>query len=167
MVGKTKSGTVLRERWISEKLDGIRAYWDGEKLFSRNGKNILAPIWFMQTLPELPVDGELWMGRGTRENLCGVLNSSPSNPLWKSVDYVLFDLPCSEQPYSLRMDALRKLRLRPPVRILDTEKCQGNEHLLKKLKEIVNEGGEGLMANEPESLYIKGQRSGNLLKVKV
>ena len=30
--------------WLmSEKLDGVRAYWDGEKLISRGGKVFAAP----------------------------------------------------------------------------------------------------------------------------
>jgi len=39
--------------WVmSEKLDGIRAYWDGENLLSRNGKVIHAPQWFTQDYPD-------------------------------------------------------------------------------------------------------------------
>jgi DNA ligase-1 len=37
--------------YMSEKLDGIRAYWDGEKLLSKNGNIIHAPIWFIKDLP--------------------------------------------------------------------------------------------------------------------
>ena len=33
--------------WLaSEKLDGMRAFWDGSELLSRNGKRIAAPDWF-------------------------------------------------------------------------------------------------------------------------
>ena len=39
--------------WMSEKLDGIRAYWTGSKLVTRNGNEIHAPAWFTDSLPSL------------------------------------------------------------------------------------------------------------------
>ena len=32
--------------WLSEKLDGVRAYWDGTQFLSRNGNRYVAPEWF-------------------------------------------------------------------------------------------------------------------------
>lgn len=49
--------------WLSEKLDGVRAYWDGSRFLSRLGNEFLAPQWFVASLPETPLDGELWVGR--------------------------------------------------------------------------------------------------------
>ena len=47
--------------WVmSEKLDGIRAYWDGTNLISRGGKIIHAPPWFIKDYPAFELDGELW-----------------------------------------------------------------------------------------------------------
>src|SRR5262249_18432283 len=34
--------------WMSEKLDGIRAYWDGEAFVSRLGNKFFAPDWFIE-----------------------------------------------------------------------------------------------------------------------
>jgi len=49
---------------MSEKLDGMRAYWCGKKLWSRSGLPIIAPEWFLYGLPEtLVLDGELFLGR--------------------------------------------------------------------------------------------------------
>ena len=42
--------------WISEKLDGVRAYWDGSQFLSRLGNQFPAPDWFIQ---DLPVDNAL------------------------------------------------------------------------------------------------------------
>jgi DNA ligase-1 len=50
--------------WLSEKLDGVRAYWDGKQFISRLGNAYLAPDWFIEGLPEFPLDGELFAGRG-------------------------------------------------------------------------------------------------------
>jgi len=30
--------------WMSEKLDGIRAYWNGKQFVSRNGRHLQAPL---------------------------------------------------------------------------------------------------------------------------
>lgn len=49
--------------WMSEKLDGVRAYWDGRQFFSRQGNRFHAPAWFTAALPAMPLDGELWAGR--------------------------------------------------------------------------------------------------------
>ena len=42
---------------VSEKLDGVRAIWDGETLRFRSGKQINAPKWFVDGLPKTPLDG--------------------------------------------------------------------------------------------------------------
>ena len=33
----------LEDYWVSEKLDGVRARWDGERLLSRGGNVLRAP----------------------------------------------------------------------------------------------------------------------------
>ncbi len=46
---------------VSEKLDGVRAFWDGDVLRTRNGIVINAPAWFVAGFPKRPLDGELWI----------------------------------------------------------------------------------------------------------
>ena len=55
--------------FMSEKLDGIRAYWNGRELLSKNGNKIYAPKWFINTLPDFELDGELWTKRSDFENI--------------------------------------------------------------------------------------------------
>ena len=57
-------GIKLQDYWVSEKYDGVRGYWDGEKLLARGGQRIYAPAWFTAGWPTTPLDGELWAGRG-------------------------------------------------------------------------------------------------------
>ncbi|CAH1905955.1 hypothetical protein NTGHW29_700012 [Candidatus Nitrotoga sp. HW29] len=59
-----RSDITLTDYWVSEKFDGMRGYWDGEKLLTRNGEHIDAPVWFTAGWPKVPLDGELWVGRG-------------------------------------------------------------------------------------------------------
>jgi len=56
---------------ISEKLDGVRALWDGESLRFRSGRGVMAPAWFLAKLPKQALDGELWMARGAFDALSG------------------------------------------------------------------------------------------------
>src|SRR5580704_4856852 len=49
--------------WLSEKLDGVGAYWNGSQFLSRQGNLFHAPDWFVAGLPNTPLDGELWLGR--------------------------------------------------------------------------------------------------------
>ncbi|HCP02213.1 MAG TPA: DNA ligase, partial [Pseudomonas sp.] len=55
---------AVADYWVSEKLDGVRARWDGRQLLSRGGYRINAPAEFTLGWPALPMDGELWLGRG-------------------------------------------------------------------------------------------------------
>lgn len=50
--------------WLaSEKLDGVRCYWNGRNLYTRNGNKTYAPEAWKDQLPKVALDGELWSGR--------------------------------------------------------------------------------------------------------
>src|SRR5947207_273585 len=98
-------------RWLSEKLDGVRAFWDGERLLSRNGKVLNIPPHFTCTFPKKELDGELWMGKQTLEKLLSLLNSDWNDEDWHSVHYGIFDIPNSRAPYEDRMKELQQLTL--------------------------------------------------------
>lgn len=50
--------------WLmSEKLDGVRCYWSGNTMYTRNGNKIFAPDAWIAKLPKVALDGELWSGR--------------------------------------------------------------------------------------------------------
>jgi len=50
--------------YMSEKLDGVRCYWNGKQLCSRNGKAFYPPKYFIEALPkDFELDGELWTTR--------------------------------------------------------------------------------------------------------
>lgn len=50
--------------WVSEKYDGVRGYWNGQRLLTRAGNPIASPAWFTADWPSTPMEGELWAGRG-------------------------------------------------------------------------------------------------------
>jgi DNA ligase-1 len=153
---------------MSEKFDGVRAYWNGQSLNSRHSKEIFCPAWFTVDFPSnFGLDGELWLGRGSFELLNQLLNlKDEKHPSWKSISYMVFDLPNSKEPYETRIHDLANLTLPKHVQVAAIKKCKGGTHLQECLAEILEHGGEGLMMNKPHSLYVT-QRTNSLLKVKV
>ena len=154
---------------VSEKLDGVRGIWNGEKLHFRSGKLIHAPNWFIENFPAQPMDGELWMGRGTFDRLSGIVRKKiPDERDWKQVRYMLFELPESSGTFTERIHKMVKLTASvkiPWLQAIPQIHLDSEEALLKMLDEIVKKGGEGLMLHRADSMYHSG-RSDDLLKLK-
>ena len=150
-------------------MDGIRGYWDGADIISRHGKKLLLPQWFTVGLPEVPLDGELWMGLGSWEQLMALLKCRDlDDTKWTQVGYYVFDLPASVAPFSERVTQLKGIKGLPPhVHLVDHVLCTGQVHLNKYLRAISEQGGEGIMVNDPTALYAAFTLSPALLKVKV
>lgn len=156
---------------ISEKLDGIRAFWDGEFLYTRSGNKINAPKWFTADFPKIKLDGELWMGRGKFNEISSLVRrkfSKENNEEWKKVSYNLFELPEYEGDFKTRYETLLKIKknLRVPwIFVIPQFTLKNKQELHQKLEEIVKEGGEGLMLHQINAPYVVG-RSDYLLKLK-
>ncbi len=70
--------------WLmSEKLDGMRAIWDGHTLQSRQGNQIFAPEWFLEALPPFAIDGELWTQRNDFENIMSIVRQHTPDNRWR------------------------------------------------------------------------------------
>lgn len=154
--------------WLSEKLDGVRAYWDGRALISRLGNPFHAPDWFLAGLPDVPLDGELWIGRKAFPRTSGIVRRQDKTELWREVAYVVFDAPGLDRPFEDRLAFVRDHVARhhqPHLRAHAHEVCSGLEQLRAELARVEALGGEGLMVRQPGSRYEAG-RSTTLLKIK-
>jgi DNA ligase-1 len=154
--------------WMSEKLDGIRAYWDGETLTSRLGNRFFAPDWFVADLPGDTLDGELWVGRKQFQRTTSIVRSGAASLEWKQVTYVVFDVPNARGGFEDRIAHAQKVMARadaPHARWHEHVRCAGVAHLKEELAKVEALGGEGLMLRQPKSPYAVG-RSSTLLKVK-
>ncbi|NCC23301.1 MAG: DNA ligase [Alphaproteobacteria bacterium] len=164
-----RPGVDLDHYLVSEKLDGVRGYWNGRRLITRGGMPISAPAWFTSDFPAVALDGELWMGRGTFAFLSGtVRRSEPDEGAWRLVRYRVFDLPDHPGDFETRLSVLRGLLATSPSPFLDlVEQTRVADHdaLMVALEQVVAAGGEGLMLHRRDSLYRIG-RSADLLKVK-
>lgn len=161
----------LSDYLISEKLDGVRAFWDGESLYTRNGNKINAPKWFTADFPKIKLDGELWMGRGTFNEISSLIRrkfSKEMNDEWKKVEYHLFELPNYDGDFKTRYAELLKIKKNsrvPWIFVIPQFYLKDKTELNNKLQEIVDSGGEGLMLHLAAAPYVTG-RSDYLLKLK-
>jgi DNA ligase-1 len=216
--------------WLmSEKLDGCRALWIPESrgfyadeipfantekdgrllqrrkstgLWSRYGKPIHAPDWFLDKLPLTTLDGELYMGNKSFQKLMSVVKDLEPGPGWRDVQYVVFDCPSLSTVLSdgeikttnfkkVLVDCRNKLRFEGKIykgfeteirglernfpqndifRVLEQVQLPSMttaamEVMNRRLDEITDAGGEGLMLRKPGSLWLP-ERTHNLLKVK-
>jgi DNA ligase-1 len=154
--------------WMSEKLDGVRALWDGKQFISRLGNLFHAPDWFVEGLPATPLDGELWIGRKKFQRTVSIVRRQDKTDLWKEVRFVVFDAPHVNDPFERRLKAVADLFAGKPLRYVAAHEhalCKNLEHLRAELARVEALGGEGLMLRQPGSAYEAG-RSATLLKVK-
>ncbi len=151
--------------WISEKLDGVRAYWDGSKLLSRLGNELHAPDWFVAGLPRHPLDGELFLGRKAFQKTVAIVRRQDKSDHWKKIKFVIFDAPAHGGTFEERLEVLRGLPALPHAAAHPHLRCTGLDHLKEQLALVEALEGEGLMLRQPESKYVAG-RSSTLLKVK-
>ncbi|WP_413479659.1 DNA ligase, partial [Vibrio hibernica] len=162
-------GTDIEQYWYSEKLDGIRAFWNGEQLFTRTGKPIIAPEWFTQGLPKEKLDGELWAGRGYFSQVQRtVLDQKPDEDDWKNIQYMAFDLVKSGTPYDQRYQHLQRIVSRSNNQYLALVKqspIDSTAFLYQNLQSVETKMGEGIMLRKIKSHY-QGGRTDDLLKLK-
>lgn len=156
--------------WVSEKLDGVRAYWDGSRLLFRSGQVIQAPDWFTRELPRTALDGELWMGRGQFEKLSAtVRRQQPMDAEWREVRYLLFELPQAKGTFTQRLEKLQQIVKSTPraprLGLIEQILILSPEALRQKLNIVVSAGGEGLMLHRADAPYRSG-RTEDLLKLK-
>ncbi|MAD41211.1 MAG: DNA ligase [Arcobacter sp.] len=166
---KTYNKTYHIENWLmSEKLDGIRAYWNGKQLLSKNGNIIYAPKWFIKNFPSFKLDGELWTKRNDFENIQSiVLDKNPSKH-WHKITYNIFEVPEEKGTFLKRLEKIKKwqrINKNKYIKIIEQIKCQNNMHLEKYLQKVINLKAEGVMIKNPTLEYFVG-RSTNILKVK-
>ncbi|MDN2481066.1 DNA ligase [Vibrio agarivorans] len=174
MLAKSYHASVdINQYWVSEKLDGIRAYWDGSMLKTRTGHVIHAPDWFIEPLPVFALEGELWAGREQFHIVqTTVLDDQADDEAWRQIGFHIFDMPHAAGSFQSRYQTIEQWLI-----ALENEGRYSHLHLVKqfsieshleleeKLLALSELGAEGLMLKLINSPYIEG-RSEALLKLK-
>lgn len=154
--------------WVmSEKLDGVRGFWNGKQLLSRQGNPFLPPDYFLKNFPPFAIDGELFSERGKFEEISSIVRSAEPKGWYKLKLYV-FDVPNAEGNLFERLSVLEKYLQSHPtpyIQIIPQIAIQNPEHLQQFYQSILAEKGEGVVVRNPHTTYIKG-RSAQILKMK-
>lgn len=153
---------------VSEKLDGVRGYWDGQRLLSRSGRLINPPAWFIEHFPGFALDGELWLGRGKFEQMSGLSRrKQPVDEAWRDVKFMVFDLPTHPQPfmerYAIACDLLNGVS--PYLAVVEQKSLADTAALTEFYETVISGGGEGLMLHRKQAYYQVG-RNDHIIKLK-
>lgn len=155
--------------WVmSEKLDGVRGFWDGESLKTRSGKNLNPPQWFIDGYPPFAIDGELWSRRGDFETISSIVRSTNAHDRWKQITHNIFEVPNQSGGLLERLSVLERYLASNPIphlKILKQTKVQSQQQLKDFLQQVLNNQGEGVVVRNPDTLYQTGRLS-SALKVK-
>ena len=164
-----REGIDVAAYWVSEKLDGVRALWNGHALRSRRGNRFNAPPWFVAGFPSEHLDGELWMGRGTFEKVSGVVRRHTLvNEDWRQVRFMVFDLPAHPADFNGRLERMKEVFASldsPYIGLVQQRRLASHDALTSLLDEVLELGGEGLMLRKAGSFHRAG-RTADLLKLK-
>ena len=169
MLAERYSGEAVADYWVSEKLDGVRGFWDGTALYTRAGHRVAIPDWFTAPWPRVPMDGELWMGRGRFEEVSALVRTGDRAARgWTRVRFMVFDLPRHRGRFDQRVQHMRVLTRHAGVAWLQPAtqfRLATSAQLDERLRRVVHAGGEGLMLHHRDARYRSG-RSEHLLKLK-
>ena len=166
---KVYTGVESIENWLmSEKLDGIRGYWNGKQFLTRKGGVINVSDWFIDNFPKFELDGELW---SKQNDFCfiqsTVMDMEPSDS-WKSITYNIFEVPNTDGDFPARLQKAKDWftsHQNKYVRVIPQIVCREKAHLSEFLKDVESRGGEGVIVKDPTLDYHTG-RSPHVLKVK-
>lgn len=166
MLAQDYNGQNVSGWLMSEKLDGVRAYWDGKRLLSRQGYAFTPPPGFTRHFPPYPLDGELYSGRGRFEAISAAVRSARGD--WSDIRFYVFDVP--EAPGGLRqrlavLAGRLKTQPAPNIRIIEQHTVRDGHHAQEWMRQIVARGGEGVILRHPDAPYGSG-RSSHYLKLK-
>lgn len=169
MLPQTYSGQVDVSGWLmSEKLDGVRGYWDGTQLWSKNHRLLQPPDRFIRDLPPFPLEGELWAGRKHFADSVSIVGRRKPHAGWLQLQFAIFDVPQAPGGFRQRIRQARKWFATHPTTyafVIPQIPVQNREHLQEELRRIEKLGGEGLIVRQPDARY-RGGRSPQILKVK-
>lgn len=157
---KDWTGQRLNGWLATEKLDGCRAYWDGEQLWTRGG-NIIADLQRLtsQLPPRVHLDGEVHAGRGGFEIARQAVQLGRDA---SSVRFTAFDAPQSAGTYAERLEAARAVW--PDT--VEAWTVQNRRHLAKLFNGVRDNGGEGLVCRHPSAVGYETGRSAHAIRVK-
>ena len=163
-------GTGIAGWFVSEKLNGCRAYWDGSQFWTRGGNVVDAPRWFTRGLPKVHLDGEIWAGRHGFETARKAVQYGDHWFDAPGLEFVAFDFPGTVATWDKRVREAAKALKRSAHRAIDffqiQPDCRDYMQLVAFLARLRPLGGEGACMRNPKVTAYETGRSPNLLRLK-
>lgn len=154
--------------WVmSEKLDGVRGYWNGKQLFTRQHKIIAPPHYFIKDFPPFAIDGELFTERGQFENISAIVRSQKDKG-WENMKLYVFDVPDAPGNLFERLAKLEQYLQQHPtphIRIIEQIPIENSQQVQDFLRQVESQQGEGLVLRDPNTPY-EHKRNNQILKLK-
>lgn len=129
--------------WVmSEKLDGVRGFWDGKQLISRQGYPLNPPDYFVKDFPPFAIDGELFSERGNFEEISATVRSAEPKG-WYKLKLHVFDVPNATGDLFERLSSLQKYLNQHPnahIEIIPQIPIQDKAHLQQFYQDILAKG---------------------------
>ena len=166
--GATTPQLPISEYLVSEKLDGVRGFWSGTTMYTRSGREISLPDWFIDKFPNQALDGELWIARGKFDDISALVRqTAPDEERWRQVKFMVFDVPDSKLPFEFRYQYAvdHFSHLSPFLEVIPQQQYDNRQDVEQLLTTLVNAGGEGLMLHRRSAIYHQGRNS-DLVKLK-
>jgi len=148
--------------YMSEKLDGVRAYWDGQKLISRGGKVFATPKFFTKDFPKFKLDGELWDKRDNLSNIISIVNQKKPHNGWSRLTYNIFEVPDSDGNLTKRLSVVKESRY---IKVIKQIQIKSKKDLDSFFKSVIKKKGEGVVVRNGYIVYYIG-RTNDALKMK-
>lgn len=156
------------EGWVmSEKLDGVRGYWDGKQLFTRQGQRLSPPAFFIKGFPPFAIDGELFSERNQFETISSITKSFKGDR-WEKLKLYVFDVPDAKGNLFERLEQLKNYLAENPtpyIEIIEQIPVRDKAHLYEFLAQVESLKGEGVVVRNPHAPYER-KRSSQILKLK-
>ena len=154
--------------WVmSEKLDGVRGYWDGNQLFTRGGVPLTPPAYFLENFPPFAIDGELFSQRDQFAEISSIVRAYQDKG-WHTLKLYVFDVPDAKGDLFTRLATLKAYLAKHPsqhIEIIEQTPIESPEHIRQFLRQVEQQKGEGIVIRNPNAPYER-KRSSQILKLK-
>jgi DNA ligase-1 len=144
----------------SEKLDGVRGIWTGSEFITRHGNILNVPAWFKVGMPSVRLDGEIYMGLGTFNQLQSEMQRKGGE--WAGIRFIIFDAAILRKTTTERIAFLETLLLPSHCTVISHASLDNHAELDEMETDIVARGGEGVCLRHKDEFY----RPNNFIKVK-
>lgn len=157
--------------FVQQKLDGVRAVFNGKRMYSRLGKEFknLGHIIDAIKYTDYPLDGELYSDTLTFQEIVGIIKKEKLTikdaEKIKMVSFTVYDV-ITPFDYVDRKKIIETLGKNKHVKILESEICKSPDDIEKFHDKYVKQGYEGLIIRNFKGKYEQKNRSKNLQKFK-